>query len=196
MVDKEQAPEEQSTQTGGEVEKVKDSVSYESYQKALKEKKNFQAKYAELESMVSQLRQEKDLAEGNKEKVIEELKKQNQQLKSEYEKTKQTYAWSTLTGEIKREAIKNGCKDPDKLIKLMSDDDLRSLEIGENFSIDPNGLKEVIEKSKKENFFLFESSSKTAVPGTVGKKPPVEPEKSMKDMSLDELRALYKQTYK
>lgn len=196
MKEQDQAPVEQADSASGESAKAKDSVSFESHQKLLKEKKSLLSKYSELESMVASLRQEKDIAEGNKDKVIEELKKQNQQIKSEFEKTKQTYTWSTLTSEIKREAAKNGCKDPDKLLRLMSDDDLRSLEIGEDFSIDSGSLKELIEKNRKENHFLFESSPKQAAPGTPGKKPPIEPEKSIKELSLDELKAAYKNLYK
>jgi hypothetical protein len=196
MKEQDQAPVGQEDSASGESAKTKDSVSYDSYQKLLKEKKSVLSKYSELENQVAQLRQEKDMAEGNKDKVIEELKKQNQQIKSEYEKTKQTYTWSTLTGEIKREAMKHGCKDPDKLLRLMSDDDLRSLEIGEDFSINSDGLKEIMEKNKKENHFLFESSPKAAAVGVPGKKAPVEPDKNIKDMTIDELRSLYKQTYK
>jgi hypothetical protein len=196
MNEQDQAPVGQDGSASGESTKAKDLVSFDSHQKLLKEKKSLLSKYAELESQVAQLSQEKDMAEGNKDKVIEELKKQNQQIKSEFEKTKQSYTWSTLTGEIKREAMKNGCKDPDKLLRLMSDEDLRSLEIGENFSIDPGSLREIIEKNKKENHFLFESSPKSAIPGNPGKKPPVESDKDIKSMTLDELKSVYKQMYK
>lgn len=195
MEEQQQAPVEQPANASGEAEK-KDHVSFDSYQKLLREKKNFQAKYSELEGQIATLRQEKDLAEGNKDKVIEELRKQNQSLKSEYESTKKTYAWSVLTGEIKREAIKNGCKDPEKLLRLMSDDDLRSLEIGDNFDINPASLKDLIEKNKKENHFLFESSSKSVAPGQVGVKAPIKEEKKLKDMTLEELKSAYKTSYK
>lgn len=196
MNEQDQAPVEQTDSTSGESVKAKDSVSFDSHQKLLKEKKTLLSKYSELESMVTKLSQEKDMAEGNKDKVIDELKKQNQQIKSEFEKTKQTYTWSTLTSEIKREASKNGCKDPDKLLRLMSDEDLRSLEIGEDFSIDSGSLKELIEKNRKENHFLFDSSIKQAIAGIPSKKPPVEQEKNIKELSLDELRAAYKQSFK
>lgn len=192
MKEHEKAPVEQSENTGGDSDKSKDSVSYESYQKALKEKKTFQSKATEYETLIEQLRQEKAMAEGNKDEVINTLKKQTEELKAKLDKTTKTYAWSTLTGEVKREAMRHGCKDPEKLIRLMSDDDLRSIEIGENFSISGDSLKELIEKNKKENHFLFESSSKQAAQGTPGKQPPVEPKKQLKDMTVEELRSMYK----
>lgn len=196
MEEQQQAPVEQSETASGVTEEKKDSVSLDSHRKLLGEKKSLQARYQELENQFLAIKQEKDLAEGNKDKVIEELRKQNSTIKSEFEKTKQTYTWNVLTGEIKREAIRNGCKDPDKLIKLIPDEDLRSLEIGENFSIDGNSLKELIEKRKKEDHFLFESSSKSVVAGQPGVKAPVAPDKKLNEMSLEELKALYKSTYK
>jgi hypothetical protein len=193
MIKHDQVPVELPENASGAPEdKSKDSVSYESYQKALKEKKSFQSKAAEYESLIEQLRHDKALAEGNKDEVITTLKKQTDELKAKLDNTSKSFAWSTLTGEVKREAMKHGCKDPDKLIRLMSDDDLRSIEVGENFSINSESLKEVIEKNKKENHFLFESSYKQAVAGTPSKIPPVESKKEIKDMTLDELRSLYK----
>lgn len=196
MEEQQQAPVEQSENASGDSEVKKDSVSLDSHRKLLSEKKNLQAKYQELENQLASIRQQKDLAEGNKDKVIEELRKSNDSLKSEFEKTKQTYAWNVLTSEIKREAVRNGCKDPDKLLRLMSDDDLKALEVGDNFSIEHNSLKEVIEKNKKENHFLFESSPKAVAAGQPSTKSPVAPDKKISELSLEELKTLYKSTYK
>lgn len=187
-----QAPVEQSTDTSGEVEQSgKDSVSLSSYQKVLKEKKARDAKLSEYEAKLQKLEEERLEKDGKLQELLESYKKKTTELETRLEKTNKQYAWSTLTGEIKREALKFGCKDPDKLIKLMSDDDLRTIEVGENFSINPASLKEVIEKNKKENFFLFDSSPKQAAPGIPSTK--IEkPDKSLKDMSLDELKDMYK----
>lgn len=190
MEEHDQAPGEQQDEARGAPVKSRRPVDYETYQKTLVAEKNAKARLSQLESELEKIRQEKDLAEGNKDKVIEELKKHNDLLKSEFNKTKQTYAWSTLTGEIKREALKNGCKDPDKLIRLMSDEDLSSIEVGDNFSIDPGSLKEVIERSKKDNYFLFESSPKQAAPGLPGKKAPDQKPKTEADIFESYIKGL------
>lgn len=193
MSKEDKAPVEQSDDAGGDSEQGKNqTVSFDSYQKLLKEKKTLQSKFSELEEKVSTLTLEKTQAEGNKDEAINSLKKQNDELKGKLDKTTKTFAWTTLTGQIKQEATKQGCKDPEKLIRLMDDEDLRSIEIGENFAIDSSSVKAVIEKSKKENGFLFETSAKPpAAPGKPGNKPPVEGEKSLKDMTLAELKAEY-----
>ena len=188
-------PAESTTDASGKVEKSNDTVNYDTYRKTVNAEKNAKARAAELEAELQKLRQEKDLLDGNKDKVIDDLKKRYESLESEFKKTKHTYAWSTLTNEIKREAIKHGCKDPDKFIRLMDDEDLKAIEVGEDFKISNESLEKVINKGKKENFFLFGESSKVAAPGTPGVKPPVS-EKSLKDLSLDELKAKYKSTYK
>ena len=81
----------------------------------------------------------------------------------------------------------------------MSDDDLRELSqnINEDFTIDQSALKNVIEKNKKENFFLFESSSKTTVNGNPNKKPIDEVRvKDLGKLSLEELKELHAKSYK
>ena len=79
----------------------------------------------------------------------------------------------------------------------MSDDDLKSIEIGENFSIDNESLKNVIEKSKTDNYFLFKTSSKSVANGNPSKK--IDDSSKLKDLSKlsdDELTEMYKKYYK
>ena len=184
-----QDPVDQSQSTSGD--EKNDVVSYESYKKALNEKKNFQSKLSEYEQELQRLRAEKMSAEGKKDELIQTYKKQLSEISEKLEKTNKHYAWNTLTGAIKQEAIKHGCTDPEKLIRLMDDEDLRSIEIGENFNIDFDSVKNVIEKSKKDNFFLFKSPGKPIANGIPNTKI-VEDKKDLKDLSIDELKALYK----
>jgi hypothetical protein len=196
MSEEVQAPVEQADQASGETVESKDSVSLTSYQKVLKEKKSFQSRLSEYESKLQKLEEEKLHAEGKKEELLDSYKKRVQELESRLDKTNKSYAWNTLTGSIKTEAVKAGCKDPDKLIRLMDDEDLRSIEIGDNFTINTESLKEIIEKNKKENYFLFETTPRQASVGNPSKKSPEEPKKSFKDMTREELLEAYKQSKK
>lgn len=191
-----QAPVEQPEVSSGN-EGKKDSVAYESFQKALHEKKQAQVKAQEMAAELEKLREQKMESEGKKDELLETYRNKVKALESEFSNTKKQYAWSTLTGEIKREAIKQGCEDPDKLIKLMSDDDLKSIEIGENFSIDNESLKNVIEKSKTDNYFLFKTSNKAIANGNPTKK--IDESSKLKDLSKlsdEELTEMYKKYYK
>jgi len=192
MTDDTKIPVESTEAAGGESEQGKNQVSFDSYQKLLKEKKALQTRFSTLEETVQNLTLEKNQAEGNKDEAITSLKKQNDELKGKLDKTTKSFAWTTLTGQIKQEAAKQGCKHPEKLIRLMDDDDLRSIEIGDNFFIDPANVKPVIEKYKKDWSELFETPGRAqAAPGKIGNKPPVEGDKSLKDMTLAELKAEY-----
>lgn len=196
MSEESQAPVEQSTDASGEVDQGKDSVSLSSYQKVLKEKKARDARLSEMELKLQQLEEEKLAKDGKLQELLDTYKKKTSELEMKLEKTTKSYAWNSVTGEIKREALKAGCKDPDKLIRLMSDDDLKAIEVGDNFSINTESLRELIEKNKKENYFLFESSSKQAAAGIPTSKAFEKPEKEIKDMSLDELKEMYKKLKK
>jgi hypothetical protein len=178
MSESTQAPAEQTVDASGKTEKPSETVAYDTYRKSVNAEKNAKARAAELEAELQKIKQEKDLADGNKDKVISELMKKAETLENEFKKTKSTYAWSALTGEIKRTAAKHGCKDPEKLIKLMDDEDFNSIEVGEDFSIKQETLENVINKSKKENHFLFDSSNKIAAPGKPGTAAPNRVEKT------------------
>ena len=173
-------PVEQTNQASGETSK--DQVAYETYKKTVESEKVARAKLASMQQALQALEEEKLQRDGKKDELLETYKKRMQELEIKHNKTQQTYAWNTLTGEIKREAMANGCLNPDKLIKLMSDDDLNSIEVGEDFNINKDAIKEVIERNKKENSFLFSQGNKVIANGTPNKTPQAPQPKSEEDL--------------
>lgn len=196
------APVGHSDKTSGDVEKVTtqkdDVVQFSSFQKALEEKKRAQAQATEMKSELEILREEKLKREGKFDEVNIAKDKKIAELEKQLGSTKQSYAWSTLTGEIKREAIKNNCTDPDKLIRLMSDDDLKELSqnVNEDFTINTESLKTVMEKNKKENFFLFTESKKKQVNGNPKAVFEIEEKTDLSKLSLEELKELHKKSFR
>jgi hypothetical protein len=170
----------------------KDSVSHESFLKVVGEKKKVQERASSMEAELQTLREEKLKREGKTTELLTAKEQRIQELESRISKSEKAYAWKTLTGEIKREASKAGCTNPDKLIRLMDDEDLSSINVGEDFSIDGDSLKRVIEKNKKDNSFLFSSSSKKIVNGNPGTGEIVANETDLSKLSLDEIKALHK----
>lgn len=195
MVEENQnAPVEQSVTTSGDTEKKADSVAYDSYMKALHEKKMAQERESKLQAELQLLQEEKLEREGKIEELNATYKTERDQYKSQLEKTKQQYAWNSLTNSIKAEASKHGCLDTDLLIKAIEDDDLKRINVGEDFSIDMESLNSVIADTKKKRPMLFKSQSVPVANGTPSTKP--KPKNTIKDMSLDELREAYKNSYK
>lgn len=194
--DENQVPVEQSKETSGDLgNEKKDVVAYDSYQKVLSEKKRAQESALKAQETIEKLQTEKLQAEGKKDELISHLQDKLSAVEKKLETSNKSYAWNTLTGAIKREAIKNGCTDADKLIRLMSDDDLKSISVGEDFSIGTDSLKSVIEKNKTENFFLFKDSTKKVVNGNPKNKIEDVEKTDLSKLSLEELKELHKKTY-
>lgn len=170
----------------------KDSVSHDSFMKALSEKKSAQASNAKLEAENKAFKEEQLKREGKSEELISLKDKRIEELEGKLSKSDKAYAWKTLTGEIKRKATEQGCTNPDKLIRLMSDEDLQSIEIGEDFSISSDSLKRVIDKNKKENHFLFGNTNKKSANGNPNNSKVVDNETDLSKMSLDDIKALHK----
>lgn len=197
MVEENQnAPVEQSVTTSGDTEKKADSVAYESYMKALHEKKMAQERESKLQAELQLLQEEKLEREGKIEELNTQYKSERDRYKSELDKTKQQYAWNSLTSSIKAEASKHGCLDTDLLIKAIEDDDLKRINVGEDFSIDMDSLSSVIADTKKKKPMLFKNQSVPVANGTPNTKVQSPKKNSIKDMSLDELREAYKNSYK
>lgn len=158
------APVEQSEKSSGSTEK-KDSVKYESFQKALHEKKLAQEKYELAASKIKEYEEKLMEKEQDAAKKAEYWKEKFEETSKKLEETNQTYTWNMLTGQIESKAKELGCKDTKKLLRLMDDEDLKTLskEIGEDFKLNNDVLDGILEKNKKENFFLFkEQVSKVA----------------------------------
>lgn len=190
------APVEHSEETSGNSESSKqDKVAYDSYMKALHEKKMAQGRQSELEAELQKLREEKLEREGKIEELNQTYKKERDTYKSELEQTKKMYAWNSLTNSIKAQAVKHNCVDTDLLIKAIDDEDLKRINMGEDFSIDTESLDSVIADTKKKRPHLFKPSSAPAVNGVPNAKISSPKKKELKDMSLDELREAYKKSY-
>lgn len=106
---------------------------------------------AQLKDKLAKIEEEKLLKDQDKEKVISHLQKEATKYKSEVNKVRSQYAYKEVTNQIKTEALKQGCINPDKLIKLLPEEDLKTLTVDEEFRVDQESLKSIIEKAKKEH---------------------------------------------
>lgn len=193
MEESSNAPVEQSQETSGsEVEaKKEDLVPHSTYKKVLSEKRNYMERYGQLESELQALKEEKMRSEGKTKELADTYKAKYEEAQKSLEETRNKFAWNALTNTIKAHSQKHGCKDPDGFIKLLEDEDLKRIEVGEDFSIDTATLDSVFEDYKNKRSYIFESPRKPVANGnptnTVKEK-----EKDLKKMSLAELKDLYK----
>lgn len=100
----------------------KDSVAYDTYRRTLSEAKKAKAALAEKDAALQKLEQEKLEAEGNKDALIDSLRKQYQDAEKQLKESKDKFAYRSVSEQIKREAVAQGCKKPDVLMQLLSDE--------------------------------------------------------------------------
>jgi hypothetical protein len=176
---------------GDDQSKVKpggqDQVSYETYKKTIAEVKKLKDTLRAQSDALAQAEQAKLMAEGNKDELINKLKTDLQKLEKTHKETFNSFVYSSLDAQVREEAAKLGCIDPDALVKLA---DLSQVEVdAKTFKADKTQLSEILESLKKEKTYLFNRSGpKINTQGPGGKI--VEKEaKPLKDMTKDELWA-------
>jgi Tfp pilus assembly protein PilE len=187
--------ETQSTQqieSGGSESQGRDNrVAYESYRKVLSEKKKLAEATQLLQSKLQQYEDEKMQSEGQKDQLIENLKKQLSETKDKFKKVVGTFGHKSLVEAFKTEALKAGCQNEhlDKLVKLT---DLPADAIDDEFNADHERLKELVEMAKKENSIFFRESKPAPKTGTPTSR--VDDKLDLSKMSIDEKARLFAET--
>lgn len=142
-------------------------VSYESFQRALDEKKRVQEKLQSLESELEKAKLNELDKESNLEKQLEAYKAKVGELTDENKGLKTTFATTQINQNIERELAKRGCKEPKKALKVMDDKDYEALitQVDDSFFVEPQTLDLVLGKFQKENDFFFKKDAPKLVDG-------------------------------
>jgi hypothetical protein len=169
----------------------KDLVSYDTYRKTVSQVKSLQAKLAELNEKTQNLEHEKLTAEGKKDELAESYKKKYEEERSKRTTQLRAFADEIMFRQFESEAAKLGCIKPDDLFTLYRSR-LQEMEVNEDLKIDQGEVRQIIEDAKRERPFYFKKDSPrlaTDIPGDL----PKQKTKSLKDMSIEELKAQYRQ---
>lgn len=175
-------------------EKQDDMVKYDTYRRVLGEKKKADGLLKEKDEIINQYKQKELEATGQQEKLIaslrEEIAKRDQLLK----KKDADYAWKTVSSEIREAAAKEQCTNVDVLLTQLSNDgSLEALQVNEDFSVNQDDLKRVIEgaKNKYAGINLFKSGSVNVNNVPLEAKKPVAKQKPISEMTAAEMKAAY-----
>lgn len=144
----------------------KDVVAYDTYRKAVSELKRF--KEASAQNEAAKLAAEEKLMsiEGKKDELIGSLNKRLADEQAKVKKVVGAFGHKTLASVIAQEAAKEGCVNVGDLIALS---DLSNVEIDDEFNVNVDQVREVVQRAKKERNYLFAQKStaaKTGVPMT------------------------------
>lgn len=184
-----------STQEASSSEEAKqDQVSYESFRKSVEAEKRARERAQMLEAELESKKQAELEAQGKHEEIIQNLRLKLSETESVLKKERESYLWNSVTSAVKTEAAKHGCKNPDKLVKLLDKNDFSMLQ-AENGQIMEQSLSALIDKAKKENDFLFTQPAvkiNDAIPSGKLSEPRA---KSTNEMSATERLEVMKQNF-
>lgn len=131
-----------------------DGIAYDTYRKAVSQYKKASEKIAELETQLSAVAQEKMQAEGKKDELINALRKQTQELEAKYKQSQASYTWNVVGAQIKAELAARGVSNPEKALhyaKAVHRDDLATIQVGEDYTVERNDLQRFVDKFLNEN---------------------------------------------
>lgn len=178
------APVEQTTEASS-TEVKQDQVSYESFRKSVEAEKRARERAQTLEAEMEAIKQAELERQGKHEEIIQNLRGKLHETESTLKSERERHLWNNVTSAVKTEAAKHGCKNPEKLVKLLDRDDFSMLQ-AENGQIMEQSLNALIDKAKKENDFLFTAPAmkiNDAVPSSRVEQPK---EKAANEMSSAE----------
>lgn len=130
-------------------------LANENEKRKLKERK-LKESLDEVEAKLKAIEDSKLQEQGQFKEAFEKAKKESEELKTQNKKLQATYAYRVVTAQVKEEAIKAGCVDPDAFIKLASANGLlNDLEPDDDFNVKSEDVKSIVEKAQKNMTYLF-----------------------------------------
>lgn len=129
-----------------------DKVAYETYRRTLSEAKKAKQSAAELASELEKYKQSELETKGKQSELIDSLRKQLAEKDQAARKFKEDFAFQSLKTAAIAEGAKHGCVDYDLLLKAM---DLSSVEVQDDFTINPDDLSRVVNDVVTKKPFLF-----------------------------------------
>lgn len=182
--------------SGTPEKKEKEVVAYDSYRKAVSEKKSYQDRAAAAEAKLKEYEQQELQAKGKYEELVSSLKEENSRLKNDLTNERKSYYWSKVENAVKTKAVEAGCVNPDKLLRLVDENSLKALEVDDKWNVSDKDLEFLIAEAKKENDFLFKKKSANVVDGVPVDTPNVARQKPVKKLTNEELREQYKASFR
>jgi len=132
----------------------KNTVHYDTYKRVLSKLKSRENEFDTLKEKYQTVQNDKLEAEGNKDQLIESLRKEVIETKGKLKATVGTIARSNAMTAIVDEAVKAGCNSPD-VVKKFLEDQLGELEYDEDFQPDRDQVKALIEDARAKAPVLF-----------------------------------------
>lgn len=152
----------QNDQAGGEGQNAsRDSVSYETHQRLLSEKKKAAAELAEKTRKLQEL-EEKNLQEQGKWKEMADAKaKEAKEWQMKHDNAHKHFAKRALKAKVNEVALQIGAQATaldDIFVLASANDSFKEIEFGDDYEVSTDQVKEVMTKMQAQKPFLFQKS--------------------------------------
>lgn len=158
----------------GDVEKsASDTVAYETYQKSLKQRHRFKEEAETLRAELESYKTKELEQKGEYKTLVESQRKRISDLENQTRKMQLAYQESVVANQVMDEFVKRGVKSPDKAWKYarsVHKDDLNSIEVDDQYSVNREDLGRFAEKFLNDNVdmgFVKRGEVKDIVPGKI-----------------------------
>lgn len=174
----------------------KDVVAYESFQRALDEKKRVRDENEQLKSELDKIRRGLKEKQGDQDNTLQSYKKQIEELMAENKNLKSTFAQTQIDTQIQQALSARGCKDPKKALRLMEDESYGAIfnDVDEKLNVGERTLSYELDKFQKDNPFIFGKPAPKIADGSPGREnaKTLTKELNLEKLSADEIREMIK----
>ena len=186
-------------QTSGQPDQVpvesqdvkKDGVSYDSFQKVLKEKKTFQEKFEAMQAKLDAIENEKLEKEGKVQELLQKQREETKKYEDSYKGLKAQLAKNAIQQALRQEAAKHGVLDVSDLETALEIDSI-SIDTETN-QVSQEDVKKFVEgmKGKKPHWFKKDAKPNNDMNAS---NQPNQGSKDLSSLTDEQLRELLKQT--
>jgi len=136
------------------------------------QEKQLKKQLEDAQAKIKAAGEEKLKEQGQWQAAYETSKGELEQAKLQLKKMQTTFAYKTVTSQIKEHAIRNGCVDSEAMIKLATANGLLdSVEPDEEFNLAAETVKNIVLEAQKSMPYLFGKQAPTIRDGTPPGKP-------------------------
>ena len=166
----------------------KDAPNYEWHRRVLSENKKYKSKLSDVEDRLKAYEERELEQQGKYQDLVKALREENSKLKSAVDERDQVYSWSKRSESLKHQAEREGCHQAEHLLRLMSDEQLQSIEIDDDYNPVQEDIVRVISefKANPEFDYLFKKRAPSVDTVTPNSKFVKDAPKTLKDLSMRE----------
>lgn len=170
----------------------KETPSYDWHRRVLSENKKYKSKLNDVEERLKAYEERELEQQGKYQDLVKALRDENAKLKSAVDERDSVYSWSKRSEALRHHAEREGCVQAQHLLRLMSEEQLASIEIDDDYNPVQEDVVRVVNefKANPEFDYLFKKKAPQINTVTPNSKFVKDAPKTLKDLSMKERVAL------